>query len=270
MKNKRAVVVSTNYSDKYLFYLPIVWYAWRKIGWDLICMMPANFSNNKKWDFVINKIFERPNDTSILIVPFECSKENEILYTQCSRLYAGNIAIPEYDTLMLSDVDMLPLSNYWHPEPDKITVYGKDLSDQHVPVCYVSASPAKWREIMDLTGNVTMDMDCDLDYYMSISEDKWTTDQLILTTELAAFQDEMVWIDRGKSPHSDYPIGRIDRSAWVASHKETQRIDCHLPRPGFSDQNWPLILNEIKENLNPTEEDLQWMNQYRNDYLKLL
>ncbi|SRR6266496_2973460 len=260
---KRAIVVSTNYDDKYLFFLPIIWWAWKKIGWDVICMMPNRES--KKKDFVLGQITD-----GLIIIPFDCSKENEVLCTQCSRLYAGNLAIPEYDVLLTSDIDMLPLSNYWSQEPDKITAYGKDLSDEHFPICYLSASPDKWRELMSLSGNASMDMEIDLDYYCSITSNQWTIDQLILTDNLSNYLSEIVYVDRGKSPHSDYPIGRIDRSAWIASHKETERIDCHLLRPGFTSENWPLILNEIKENLNPTEEELIWLNEYRNKYISML
>ena|ERR1700760_1141998 len=263
MKHKRAVVVSTNYDDKYLFYLPIIHYAWNKIGWDVICMMPN--VDSKKKDFVLSQI-----TCGLIIIPFDCSKENEVLYTQCSRLYAGNLAVPEYEVLLTSDIDMLPLSNYWNPEPDKITAYGKDLSDEHYPICYVAASPQKWREIMSLTGNVTMDMDCDLDHYTSVFDNHWVIDQEILTTALSVYHNEIVYVDRGKSPHSDYPIGRIDRSAWVASHKETERIDCNLLRPGFTSENWPTILKEIKDNLNPTEDELQWLIQYCQQYISTL
>lgn len=269
MRNKRAVVVSTNYSDNYFFFLPLIHFAWQKIGWDVICMMPGK--ENKKRNFVLSSIIDKaPYAPALTIITFSCSEENEVLYTQCSRLYAGNLAVPEYEVIMTGDVDMLPLSNYWNPARDKITVYGKDLSDEHYPICYAAASPEKWREIMSLTGNVTMDIDCDLDYYTIVCTDKWVIDQEILTASLGLYHNEIVYVNRGKSPHSDYPIGRIDRSAWVASHKETERIDCHMPRKGYSNENWPLVLNEIKENLNPTEEEINWLEQYRNDYIKIM
>src|SRR5690348_15166736 len=118
MRNKRAVVVSTNYEDKYLFFLPLIHYAWAKIGWDVICMMPSSMKPPEKYLYLISQIFEKSRNGDIIIVPFNCSKENEVLYTQCSRLYAGNLDVPEYEVFMTSDIDMLPLSNYWNPEPD--------------------------------------------------------------------------------------------------------------------------------------------------------
>lgn len=269
---RRAVVVSTNYDDKYLFFLPIIQYAWQKLGWDLICMMP----NKPLEDIPETKdlVFSRMADiaqsrTSITIMYFNCKESDEITYTQCSRLYAANLAIPEFDILLTSDVDMLPISNYWNPDPNKITSYGRNLSDKHFPICYVGMSPARWREVMLLTGNVTNDMHIDIEGWEG-DGNRWELDQDLLTESLLPYQNEIVYIDREKSIHSDYPVGRIDRSAWDATHKESVRIDCHLLRPGYSDENWPRILNEIKENLNPTEEDIQWLESYRNAYVKLI
>jgi hypothetical protein len=172
--------------------------------------------------------------------------------------------------MLTSDIDMLPLSDYWTPKQHEITCYGKDLSDEHYPICYIAMSPEKWRDVMSLSGNLNMDMEIDVEHYAVISDNRWTIDQQIITGNLKLYEDEIVYINRGKSPYSDYPIGRIDRSAWADTHKETERIDCHMPRPAHTDGHWNMILGEIKQNLNPTEEDLNWLNEYRRSYISML
>jgi hypothetical protein len=98
------------------------------------------------------------------------------------------------------------------------------------------------------------------------SSESWTTDQDIVTAKLKWF----VWneIDRPISPLTGYPVGRIDRSAWDKSLRQTERIDSHLLRPGWTDENWTKIIALITECLDPTIEDLHFLHTHRTQWIK--
>lgn len=275
---KRAVVVSTNSDNNYLFFLPIIIWAWNKLGWDVVFCMTCY----DEWGPIseVWKCLDRQKlNYKFLGINKELTEHHrEETLVQCSRLYMATDKLDSFYSdylLMISDVDMLPLSNYWQPEQTKITCYGKDQSTEEYSMCYVAMAASRWKEIMNLRDNwLFYDMKRDLDELpnaKSNNKDKWwTVDQQILTARLKPYEDEIVHIPRGKSIHSDYPIGRIDRSAWDATHKEDIRIDAHLLRPGYTDEHWPKILKEIIDNLHPTEDEIKWMCQYRQSYIELL
>lgn len=212
----RTVIISHNNDPLYSFFEPIVKWAWYKFGWDCRCIEAKTVTN-----------------------------------AQICRLFAGSF----YDDdrmLMLSDIDMLPLSDYWQPEDDKITCYGRDLSIEHQPICYVAMNS---KNMHDMMGE------------FQVFEDKhWTFDQDYLTYHLHGWPT--IQIERGIDDITGYPIGRIDRSSWDKSLQQPLRIDAHLLRPGYTDENWPRIMNLIKECLNPTEQEIIWLENYRTEWIK--
>jgi hypothetical protein len=132
---------------------------------------------------------------------------------------------------MTSDADMIPLSDYWHPDRDKITTYGHDLTRyKHVPMCYIAMNVASWRKVMNLTDNYYDDLDRDLQNSSALSDIKygdggwWGVDQDIITERLSNYPT--VKIDRGTESNG-YPRGRYDRSAM--NDFPSTMIDFHAP-----------------------------------------
>lgn len=260
---RKAVIISSNESDDYLFYVPIVIWLWDKLGWDVVCKMPK--ASTERINFVINQpdIKLRDESRGFTQSYTELVGVESATQYQCLRLYAANYC--DYDYLLLSDADMIPLSNYWHPNYNAITSYGRDLTDFHFPICYIGMPVEKWKEVMMLTGNTKEDLQRDL----NIFKNHWGTDQDIITERLNK-RNDVVRVDRGINPETGYPIGRIDRSAWDKSLKQKERIDAHLFRRGYEDENFIRIMHLIINTFNPSKDEIDWLNNYRNEYCKLI
>lgn len=268
---KKAVVIATDENPDYLFYIPIINKYWQVLGWDVIyrtklCLTPLH---KFVYDSLLYEVdLKLDNERSPLL--FNNLYKTVTIY-QSIRLYAANY-FSNYDYLMVSDADMLPLISYWNPDYDNITSYGRDLTDYHYPMCYIGMNVGNWRKVMELTGNTMLDMKRDLDVYPKAKSDKfedyWCTDQDIITERLANF--EVTRIDRGVDPNTGYPKGRIDRSAWDKSLLQKERIDAHLFRKGWEEQNFQKILKLIIECFNPSSEEITWLMEYRDNFIKLL
>lgn len=209
----KYVIISSNGHPDYEWYIPIVRWAWKKLGWETIVMRP------------------------IEIKPYR-----EVTITQCIRLYAAcdKLIFNDDDLIMTSDADMIPLSNYWNPDPEKITTYGHDLTGfKHVPICYIAMSAARWRKVMNLEGSIEFCLNRDLKLSKAKSFFKWRwwyVDQDIITERLSHFSVSK--INRGIEPGSYLPLGRMDRAGMKYP---STLIDFHAPKEPQKN------INEIKE-----------------------
>lgn len=253
----RTVVISSNDNDSYLFYVPIVAWAWRKFDWHTTLIMPE--LRSKKVATVLTHFFCQ-GGTVVVVPPIGYREETLV---QCSRLYAGNFT---NGMIMTSDSDMLPLSDYWNPG-EGITCYGRDLSDRHQPMCYIAGDAEWWRELMDLSGSFEADIKRDLAKCPAAKSKYWTewwqSDQDIITERISNMHVTNVF--RGTAPNSHYPLGRIDRGAWERTLEQPRRIDAHLPRE-INRENFNKLLALINECFEPTDEELQWLENYYEDF----
>lgn len=268
---KKYIVLSVNDNPDYLYFTPLTCWAWRKFGWEPILMYHGkeNNSGNELLDWWWN---------------CEVNLENPIFYwntidvtgyradtiTQVSRLYA---ACKEDGYLMTGDIDMIPLSDYWQPKEDEITIYGHDLTGYtHYPICYIGMDSKKWVEVMGLTSDdynalIKRDLDTlpqakDEDFYKY-----WFSDQDLITQRLKATQFPLTVINRGQYSNG-YAVGRVDRGAWTLDHK--QFIDAHLfhqlYHKGNEDKFDKII--DLLEKIWP-EEDWGWFIIYSEKFRKL-
>lgn len=258
----RCVVISSNDNPDYLFFLPLVSWAWKKIGWEVITI----FQNKSD---ITNLVINNLDDYAAQFGPmseYRCETQY-----QCIRLYVANWIHEDY-YILTTDADMLPLSDYWKPDYEKFTSWGRDLTDYHNPICYLGAPVKIWKEVMNLTGSAIHDMLRDFEANPKVnSENKvdwWGVDQDIITERLLNYS--YVRQDRGIAPNSHFPLGRIDRGAWELTLQQPLRIDAHLLRPGYSDENWPRIMKLIQECFDPTAIEIEWMENYRQKYISLL
>lgn len=195
----KYIIISSNKNPDYEFYVPIVKWAWKQFGWDVICLRPFTLNGYR--------------DETI---------------TQVMRLYASDYLKGDA-LLMTSDADMIPLSDYWQPALTDITCYGHDLTGYvHQPMCYVAMLSSKWSEVMNLTGNMYNDMRRDLAETKAKSDswsEWWQVDQDLLTDRLSRVN--VAKVDRGIEPGSHLPYGRVDRAGmkWVQDP-----IDFHAPK----------------------------------------
>jgi hypothetical protein len=216
---ERIVVVSTNNNSDYFFYSPYIKKAWNKYGWK-VCTMVTD-------DVPLSEIH---SDYTITVPKIEGIRQETI--AQASRLYAANHFSGDY-YLMVSDMDLLPLSDYWKPELDKITSWGHDLTDySFYPMGYIGMPVDKWRSVMRLTGDTVKDFERDAKElgtpYKADWETWWNYDWDLLTKRLKSnpMFNDIVNIKRGRQPGSCYAVGRVDRGLGMAI-PEGQLIDAH-------------------------------------------
>jgi hypothetical protein len=136
---------------------------------------------------------------------------------------------------MTSDMDLLPLSNYWNPNVFDVTVYGHDLTDfTYYPMGYTAMRAEDWRHFMKLTNDTKADLerDCNEYAYMVKSdewEQWWNFDWRMLTDRLT--HAKIVHKHRGRQSNG-FAYGRIDRGnslqliekPWIDLHGENNNV----------------------------------------------
>lgn len=217
MKNQilnRTVILSTNDNPDYLNYLPYTQKAWELLGWKTLTFY---FGETPPESTDIHRIVDITN---------RMSKYKVETQVQVMRLLAAHYV--DEGLIMTGDVDMIPLTDYWSPKIDAVTVYGHDLTGRaQYPICYIAMNATIWREIFP---EKTLDQLL-IDYPSAISDDWykwWQVDQEITTERLN--NKVTCFIDRGFD--SGLAAGRIDRADWAGTFdKAGDKIDAHMPRP---------------------------------------
>jgi hypothetical protein len=266
---KKYIILSVNDNPDYLFHVPLTVWAWRKIGWDAVVMYSrVNEDRNDR----MRQLEQMVSDASGCDAVFRNAGYWDGYLTstiaQVSRLYASCFT---NGYVMTADADMLPLSDYWQPDYNKLTVWGRDLTDHHYPICYIGAPSDTWKEIMNL--NSKDPKDCikrDLDSLPQAKgmdkTKRWVTDQDLITERINNSGFIPFRKDRGTDKRTGYPIGRIDRSHWTLDHK--QYIDCHMFHGIQSDESKFKKTLEMLHTVWP-KEDWKWWINYAKEFKKL-
>lgn len=211
---KKTVILSTNDHLDYINYLPHTIKAWNMLGWDTLTFYLGT-------------------------LPMVSSEQNRIIYVNsidgykdCTVVQVIRLLAHRYvdGLIMLGDVDMIPMSNYWKPNPDNITCYGIDLTgDNQIPMCYVAANADNWdkiipeKDLIELLQKYPNAKHPDFDKY-------WFVDQNILTERILHNGLPFDRIDRGIV--ANLARGRVDRADWKRTiNMPTEKIDAHMPRP---------------------------------------
>lgn len=268
---KRYVVLSVNSNPEYMYYLPLTVWAWRQFGWEPLVFSHGEDAN--RFVAIHNELDEFDPNCFLKEIPGYRSES----VTQISRLYAACVIDDPEAYLMTSDIDMLPLSNYWHPDPNAITVYGHDLTGyQHMPICYIGMRAGKWREVMGLASNdfnalIKRDLDGMPNAKASADPVKrWVVDQDLITDRINQTTFQKKFVHRGTLANG-YPVGRVDRSAWSLTHEEL--IDCHMLRDMYKTTDTGVrnyastlrLLTRVWPN-----EDFSWFRDYTAKFRELV
>lgn len=223
---KRYIVLSVNDDLEYLQYVPLTVWSWQLIGWEVIL-----FYYGSVLDKSFNLVNEHTTFNGHFLNKIDGYRGDTI--TQISRLYGAATVNPS-DMVMLGDIDMLALSDYWHPKADRITIYGHDLTNfQNYPICYAAMTAEKWDYVMDYDdADITKLIKRDLDTLKQAKSDdfykRWESDQDLLTRQINKTAIKKEFINRGKI-HNGLAQGRIDRGEWSLFHNGNY-IDCHMHR----------------------------------------
>src|SRR5437016_1734000 len=105
---KKIVVVSSNNNPDYLFFAPYIEKAWNALGWQVAFMVTKDVDVKPG----IVDIMDSANNYILQLPEVEGLRQETI--AQAGRLYAANY-LPKDALIMTSDIDLLPLQNYWKP-----------------------------------------------------------------------------------------------------------------------------------------------------------
>jgi len=266
-------VISSTYDDLYFFFLPIVTWSWNKLGVDVIVFLPFDGArNNVSKAFLVGNTMASQN-LSFELHTFSSPDHKAATYSQCARLYAAALGhLPADEVLITGDVDMAVFNKDYFNQANNglINVFGADLvpSGQY-PICYVAMPVDTWREVMWLwpgespqtyLDNLLGELECE-----HFKGNYWAKDQETIYNALTAQAWPVIKHFRAKAPHA-FATYRADRDGWPDAPMPGI-IDAHLPRPGYTDENFRKILKLFKD-VYP-EEDFSWMVEYQQKYLKL-
>lgn len=279
---KKYVILSVNDNVDYFYYTPLTCWAWIRLGWEPIVFYHQG-NKSEKLSEVEELALQTGTFSSANTIKFlqSINGYRSDTITQISRLY-GTCVTDGY--IMTGDIDMIPLSDYWHPDPNKITVYGHDLTGfTHYPICYIGMDSMKWADVMNIKDNdynkwIKRDLDAlpqakSTDFYKY-----WSTDQDLITDRIKQYGLSNVdFINRGQYANG-YAKGRVDRGIWTMDHE--QYIDCHMHRDIFkafqnpNHENYDTYAKKWSDTIRMLEkcfqgENFDWFVDYTKEYAKL-
>lgn len=213
-------VLSTDNNPDYFSLLPLVCYSWQKIGYAPVILF-VNVDRS-----VRHKIIDAaPEFLSFTYKSPDGIKDST--FAQLLRLFEWR-SVKDDDTLITADADMVIAKDIFTHEGD-IVSYGYDLTGRsEIPICYVKATAAKWRELM---GEFTIPPKA----YSDKWEDYWSVDQQLLTQRAHEYgMGRITFVDRGNQNKHGLPTGRWDRFAW--DNIPDDIIDVHMKRNDWDAQ----------------------------------
>lgn len=225
----KYAILSTDNNPDYYSLLSLVCYSWRKIGYEPIVItfgnVPIFLPDVPRLDFAV-----------------KADGVKESTLAQLSRLFAHTFFKDE-DILITADADMVIARDIFTHDVSQgqIISYGYDLTGRsELPICYVKAIAAKWRELM---GEFTIPEKAHSDKW----EDYWSVDQQLLTQRAREYgMDKITFVDRGNQNKHGLPTGRWDRHDWA--HIPDSIIDVHMKR-----NDWEAQI-QVAERLWPGED----------------
>jgi len=271
-------VISTTYDDKYLFFWPIVAFCWDKLNVGTICFAPESrhydARQSEKMGLIADMLIRLKLRQVFQFYKFECPEHKEATYSQCSRLYAAALDLPNDEVLITSDVDMAvfrvpPMMDFG------FSIFGTDLVPfGQMPMCYISATKHDWQRAFnpaELTYQAALDrllkdIECE-----NFRGNYWAKDQEEAYRKIKQYQYDGNWLhqfDRAR-PGTQFANHRVDRDDinW-RSYCTPCLMDAHLWRPGYTDENFSNIMELLMTQY--PNEDFGWLISYRSEYIKLL
>lgn len=269
-------VVSTTYDSKYFFFLPIINWCWNKLGVDVICFAPT-IPDSKIADrinVVENAIIS--SGYGLALYNFISPIHKEATYAQCARLYAACIGLPEDECVVVSDVDMAVFgSEFSYLDDGRIHSVGYDLLDidsiKQIAMCYLAMQVKDWRRVMDI-GDKSYQQ-C-LDELVGAIEcedfrgNQWSLDQVTAYKQFKKHGINPVAHNRAKMPER-FATRRYDRDdSYMLERLSHDTLDFHMNRPGYEEGNFIKIMTVLR--FHYPNEDFTWLENYRNEYIRLL
>ena len=266
-----TAVISTTYDPKYLWYLPITTWVWNKMGFKVVCFTPLSDNKNSKRNLIIGTFNELV--LNVVLPTFDCPENKEATYSQCSRLYAAALDLPEDETLVISDIDMLVLNtDYFLPAAGGIIdIYGADLvPPNQYPICYGVANVGTWRKLIgegtpqQHLGRLLGHIECE-----GFRGNFWSKDQETLHNLIHSNDEVDYRLHNRAKPGTQFATQRLDRDdSFILERLSPDIWDYHCNRPGYEPQNFEKIMAILSYYF--PHEDLSWVNEYNEKFKQFL
>lgn len=283
---RNIAVLSSDVNPFYSFFVPLASMAWRRCGWQPLCLL---IGNENQWKDHPNasyslKIVRERGDLIEFVSPAPGYRVSTT--AQLVRLLASaSTLVEDVDYLITSDIDMLPLNPEFFRRQNMdldFHVFSADayadLTQGHFPpkfpMCYLGAKASFWRSMM---GIESRDVGLEAVRALHGRPDTWDNDEMYLTSKLYSHPIfdgpvERVGDLRYRKGRLDlmcrtWPFSRaskrIDREAWYYDDPG-DLIDCHCHRPGFEKTD---VLRKVFSRY--LASDICWFDTYLSEYARL-
>jgi hypothetical protein len=261
----KAIISCTN-DPVYSFFLPIVAYCWNKLDVDVIAFTPDYCSKATFYAMEVMNFNRENRNLSYGVI----AKENKAAtYSQCARLYAACLDLPEDEILVTSDVDMAVFR--FLPYQGGFTVLGTDLvPNGQLPMCFISANVKNWRDAFHLHGKTyqqCLDETIGKEECTNMRGNLWARDQETAFKKITP-TGLLNGVSRSNG-QNQFATKRVDRDdAYWRERVTLDLIDAHLWRPGYEPQNLSNLL-ELLQMMYPND-NFDWLINYTEKYRALL
>lgn len=197
--------------------------------------------------------------------------------SQLSRLYSYALPYVQPDDYLLSvDADAWPLANAFAPSGAPVDLLYPACADlaetPYFPIGYIGALARSWRSFMGEAASPEAGLVAAYasDPYLSKGHTGWNYDETLVTRRLKAWPSFRQ--ARLTKRYGDPPVDRIDRAAWPSHFPEdgklAGKIDAHLLRPAWTEENWPRLRPLLAARL--SKASLTFADDYRATWLRNL
>lgn len=258
------MIASISFTDnpKYDFFIPIIEWAWRKLGVKCHFIVPKRVTGTRRFNLIDEHRIEWD------LTEFECPRDKEVTYAQVGRLFIGD-KYPADEIIVTSDADMI-LLKLPPLEPDCFNIFGSDLVPEgQFPMCFAFANARDWSRFLNKGNSLQENLDqmfsrieCE-----AFSGNYWAADQEHLWNSIVDFAN-INFIPRAR-PGTQFASHRCDRDDvnW-RSYLGPNLFDAHLWRPGYTDENFANIMDLLTAQY--PNDNFQWLIDYRIAYISLL
>jgi hypothetical protein len=274
-------VISSDFTDIYLFNIPIVAWAWKQLGVDVIWFqhspkygpfksMQDETNALRKLDLIsYTRVMQR---IEIQRHFFDCPIDKAATYAQVSRLFGCCLNLPDDEILITSDADMLLMHLPKITTYRSLCVFGDDLvPTSQLPMCYASASVKGWRDLLNFNNESYQEM---LDRHLAhencenMRGNLWCRDQELLYSYAMNSENGIKLISRAR-PGTQFAENRLDRDdAYILDRLSPDIVDYHMHRPLWEPANFEKLMTIMKYFW--PDENFTWIVDYCEAYKKLL
>lgn len=264
----KRVVLSCTPDSTYDFFLPISERIWRQVGYEPIIFVVGTVTD---WKRGHRRAALDEVSASVKFINRISGIPDANIAMSIRQHASALLDLNPSDLILIGDIDLFPIrKDFYHqhdPSRVPVVIYHSDMYwDNYWPAYGPSMTVEIWREVMDL---IVGDLQGSLFRTFQngkigelIKKNKknhtdsslWVFDEKYASVQIkkSRFFGEIVRI---KTNEND----RLCKNKWPVAVDLNKYIDCHCPRPGWSDGNYEKIRSVIAQAF---PDILVWFDRY--------